>query len=319
MTSVPLIIYGTTAIDSLITPAGSTDKTAGGSGIYAALAARLVCPRHELIGVTGDDYPRDWQEKFERCGVNFRHVVHAPGPTFAWTGRYEQDMNLRTSLRTVEGAQARWKPTLPDALRRSSGIVVAANVTPPLQVAMLRQCNPAAFKLADFMKSWIIREPAYTRELLRIVDMALMNDEEALEFARTTDLTEAGIALLQAGPTWAVVKHGSAGSTLYHRRSDGETDMFRCPALPVAHAVDPTGAGDSYLGALAGYLSCRELKGNPTWEEMQNATVCASAVAACTCEAFGTDSLTKLTREEVKQRVSELEKQAGINRRIFPN
>lgn len=317
MTPAPLIIYGTIAIDTLITPNGRADAVAGGSGIYAALAARLMCDAHALIGVVGDNYPASWQELYESTGISFEHITRLPGPTFAWTGRYERDMNLRTTLETTEGVQALWRPKLPMDLRRSDGIVVAANVTPPLQVAMLSQCNPSAFKLADFMKSWIIREPDYTRKLLSGVDAALMNDEEACEFSQTDDPHAAGLALLRAGPSYAIVKHGSEGSDLYHRRDDGRIDFFHCPALRIEHAVDPTGAGDSYLGALAGYLS-KYMKGSrPVWEEVQKSVLCASAVAACTCESFGTAGLVRLSRDEAKQRIAALTHQAGFTQPIF--
>lgn len=312
MTPTPLIIYGTLASDTLITPDGRADAVAGGSGIYAALAARLLCNEQALIGVVGDDYPSAWQKLFESKGVNFRYVAHMPGPTFAWTGRYERDMNVRTTLQTVEGVQALWRPRLPPHLRQSAGIVVAANVTPPLQATFLEQCNPTAFTMADFMKSWIIREPEYTRILLRCVDVALMNDEEACQYAQTDDPHTAGLALLQAGPSFAIVKHGDAGSDVYHRRENGEIVFSHCPALHIEHTVDPTGAGDSYLGALAGYLSSKIRNSRPTWEEMKRAALCASAVAACTCETFGTDGLIRLTHAEVRRRVADLARHMGV-------
>lgn len=313
MIPAPLILYGTIAIDTLITPSGRADKVAGGSGIYAALAARLICPAHELIGVVGDDYPPDWQARLERCGVNFQHVIHAPGSTFAWTGQYEEDMNLRATLRTMEGVQAQWQPTLPDELRQSVGVVVAANVTPPLQVAFLRQCNPNALILADFMKSWIIREPNYTRQLLSMVDVALMNDEEAREFAQTEDLSAAGYALLQAGPHYAIVKHGSAGSTMYHRDDHHAVRCFHCPPMRLEHTADPTGAGDSYLGALSGYLNI-VIRGKAVeWEDMCHAMVCGSAIAACTCEQFGAEGLIRLKRFELKKRLLLYAEENGLN------
>ncbi len=316
MISHPLSIYGTIAIDTLITPSGRAEAVAGGSGIYAALAARLLCQTHALIGVVGDDYPAEWEKNFESKGVSFRYVSHMHGKTFAWTGKYEQDMNLRTTLETIEGVQALWQPKLPQSLRQSR-IVVAANVTPPLQAAMIEQCNPSAFKMADFMKSWIIREPEYTRKLLGCVDVVLMNDEEACEYAQTDDPRAAGLALLHAGPGFAIVKHGSAGSDLYHRRKDGKVESFHCPALPVEHAVDPTGAGDSYLGALAGYLSSHMQAAQPSWEEMQRGTLCASAVAACTCKTFSTDGLVQLTRGEVVRLSALLADRAGVTRPLF--
>ena len=297
------LIYGTIAIDTLITPGGQVSSVLGGSGPYAALAARMLSNRIDLFGVVGDDFPAAWRSALEQRGVSLQHVATAPGQTFAWTGRYERDMNHRTTVSTLEGVQESWRPSLPEPLKES-GLVVAANVTPPLQYALLEQCNPAAFTMADFMKSWIMREREYTRKLLARVDLALMNDEEAQEYAQTDSSLEAGHALLAAGPAWAIVKHGSAGSTLFHRTEAGEVRLFRCPAWPLLHPQDPTGAGDSYMGALTGYLTqCMEEGKRICWEDMKRGVAIATVVAGAVCERFGTVSLFALGRAELARRI----------------
>lgn len=296
------LIYGTIAIDTLITPAGQANAVLGGSGPYAALAARLLSSEIDLFGVVGDDFPATYRQALELRGVSMQHVAQVPGRTFAWTGKYEQDMNNRTSLSTIEGVQEHWRPLPPPALSQS-GLVVAANVTPPLQYTLLEHCNPQAFTMADFMKSWIEREREYTHKLLQRVDLALMNDEEAREYAHTDCSIEAGYALLAAGPAYAIVKHGSAGSTLFHRDARGEVRLFRCPAWPLQHPEDPTGAGDAYMGALAGYLThCLEGK-QLRWSDVTRGVAIATIVAGAVCEKFGTVSLFSLTRSELARRI----------------
>lgn len=296
------LIYGTIAIDTLITPAGRAESVLGGSGPYAALAARLLTPDIDMLGVVGDDFPEAYGRALEVRGVSLQHVARCPGKTFAWVGRYEEDMNNRTTVSTEEGVQETWRPQLPPHLREA-GLVVAANVTPPLQYALLEQCCPQAFTMADFMKSWIIREREYTRKLLARVDMALMNDEEAQEYARTDSSLAAGYALLEAGPAYAVVKHGSGGSTLFHRTPGGEVRLFRCPAWPLPHPVDPTGAGDSFMGALAGALT-HSLRGKAvSWESLTRGMAIATVVAGAVCERFGTVSLFSLSRSELAARI----------------
>lgn len=232
-----------------------------------------------------------------------QHVAQVDGQTFAWTGRYEDDMNNRTTVSTIEGVQEHWQMQLTDALKNCA-IAVATNVTPPLQYRMLEQCENACFRMADFMKSWIIREREYTHKLLSKVDLALMNDEEAREFSGSGDSLEAGYKLLDAGPRYAIVKHGSAGSTLFHRTPTGEVRLFRCPAWPLVNPADPTGAGDSYMGALAGFLTHCINGGNPSWEDMKSGVAVATVVAAATCEKFGTVSLFSLNREELANRIN---------------
>ena len=296
------LIYGTIAIDTLITPAGRANSVLGGSGVYAALAARLVTSDMALVGVVGTDFDNKYRLAMEARGVSMRYVEEQEGQTFAWTGQYEDDMNNRTTVSTIEGVQETWEMTLPDELRACT-LAVATNVTPPLQHRMLAQCTAATFRMADFMKSWIIREREYTHKLLEVVDLALMNDEEAREYAGTEDSLEAGYKILKAGPRYAIVKHGSAGSTLFHRTPEGVIKLFRCPAWPLVKPVDPTGAGDSYMGALAGYLTHCLNGGNPSWEDMKRGVAMATVVAAAVCEKFGTVSLFALTREELARRM----------------
>ncbi len=298
------LIYGTIAIDTLITPNGRANSVLGGSGIYAALAARLITDNMALVGVVGTDFEKKYQLAMETRGVSMAHVAQVEGQTFAWTGQYEQDMNNRTTVSTIEGVQEHWQMQLSPELQQCT-LAVATNVTPPLQYRMLEQCPNATFRMADFMKSWIIRERDYTHKLLGVVDLALMNDEEARKYAGVNDSLAAGYKLLDAGPRYVIVKHGSAGSTLFHRTPSGEIRLFRCPAWPLVQATDPTGAGDSYMGALAGYLTHCLNGGNPTWDDMKRGVAIATVVAATVCEKFGTVSLFALTRRQLAERIEQ--------------
>lgn len=298
------LIYGTIAIDTLITPGGSVNSVLGGSGIYASLAARLLTTDADLVGVVGDDFPQQYTLAMQARGVDMSHVARIPGRTFAWTGRYEQDMNNRTTVSTLEGVQEHWKMKLTPPLSNAV-LAVATNVTPPLQYRMLEQCSSACFRMADSMKSWIERETEYTRRLLGAVDLMLMNDEEACAFAHTDSPLQAGLSLVEAGPRYVIVKHGSAGSTLIHRAPEGGIRYFRCPAWPLPAPVDPTGAGDAYMGALAGYLVSRLNGGSPAWSDMKRGMAIATVVAGAVCEKFGTIALFSISASELARRIGQ--------------
>ncbi len=297
------LFIGTIAIDTLQTPQGRANSVLGGSGPYATLAARLLSANIDLIGVVGSDFPDSFSLALETRGVSLRHVERREGRTFAWCAEYEDDMNKRRTLSTTEGVQEGWQVQVPPALRQHE-IAVATNVRPHIQLAMLRQCEGANFSMSDFMQSWILREREAVDEILATVDLALMNDEEARCFARTDDSLEAGYALLNAGPRYAVVKHGSAGATLFHRTPEGEIRLFRCPAWPLVRPKDPTGAGDAFMGALAGFLTGCINGGNPAWEDMKRGIAIATVVAAAVCESFGMVSLFSMSRSELAQRLS---------------
>ncbi len=296
------LFIGTIAIDTLQTPQGRANSVLGGSGPYAALAARLLSADVELLGVIGSDFPAEFALALETRGLSLRHVERREGQTFAWCAEYEDDMNKRRTLSTTEGVQEGWQVQVPAALRAYE-LAVATNVRPHIQLAMLRQCEGARFSMSDFMKSWILREREAVDEILSIVDLALMNDEEACAFAGTDDSLEAGYALLAAGPRYAVVKHGSAGATLFHRTPEGETKLFRCPAWPLVRPKDPTGAGDAFMGALAGYLTSCLNGGNPSWADMKRGIAIATVVAASVCESFGMVSLFSMSRSELARRI----------------
>lgn len=302
MTPPLALIYGTIALDTLFTPRGEASNVLGGSGPYAALAARLLSPNTRMVGVVGEDFAPDFCHALEACGVSLDHVARMPGKTFSWKARYEKDMNQRTSLSTEEGVQETWDARLTPELTQAQ-MLVACNVTPRLQLRVLEQCCQAQFTMADFMESWIIRERAYVDRLLGAIDLALMNDSEVCCYAGTDDALEGGYRLLDAGPRYVVVKHGSAGSTLFHREESGHVRLFRMPAWPLVHPADPTGAGDSYMGALGGYLLEHLNGGKPTWSDMKRGIAYATIIAAATCETFGPRALMELTPAVVEQRL----------------
>ncbi len=298
------LIIGTIAIDTLQTPQGRANSVLGGSGPYAALAARLLSADIDLMGIVGSDFPAEFSLALETRGVSLRHVERREGQTFAWCAEYEDDMNKRRTLSTTEGVQEGWAAEVPPALRGHE-LAVATNVRPHIQLAMLQQCENACFSMSDFMKSWLLRERDAVNEILARVDLALMNDEEACAFAHTDDSLAAGYALLEAGPRYAVVKHGSAGATLFHRSAEGDIRLFRCPAWPLVHPKDPTGAGDAFMGALAGFLTGCLNGGNPSWEDMKRGIAIATVVAASVCEIFGIVSLFSMSRSELAKRIEQ--------------
>ncbi len=304
MSAARALLIGTIAIDTLQTPQGRANSVLGGSGPYAALAARLLSQNVDLLGVVGSDFPAEYTLALEARGVSLRHVERREGQTFAWCAEYEDDMNKRRTLSTTEGVQEGWQVQVPLALSEHE-IAVATNVRPHIQLAMLRQCKGALFSMSDFMESWILRERDAVDEILATVDLALMNDSEACAFARTDDALEAGYTLLEAGPRYAVVKHGSAGATLFHRTPQGQIKLFRCPAWPLVRPKDPTGAGDSFMGALAGYLTSCLNGGNPSWADMKRGIAIATVVAASVCESFGMVSLFSMSRAELAQRIEQ--------------
>ncbi len=296
-----MLIYGTIAIDTLRTPHGDAQSVLGGSGVYAALSARLVSPLQALMGVVGDDFPAAYREVLEEKGVSLAHVEQLAGETFQWTGQYEDDMNNRTTISTTEGVQDVWQPLVPADLRDCS-VLLSCNVRPDLQWKVMEQCSPDSLLIVDFMKSWLQREPAYVAAILAKSDIALMNEEEAAFFAQCEGLEQQARQILAAGARYAIIKLGSKGSVLFHL-SEGELLRFDCPAYPVENACDPTGAGDSFMGALGAYLCQRHAQRGGSIKPIPRLELCegmrlASRIAAVVCQSFGTTSLLQIKELE---------------------
>ncbi|MFI3244783.1 MAG: PfkB family carbohydrate kinase, partial [Akkermansia sp.] len=235
-----MLIYGTIAIDTLLTPRGEAQAVLGGSGAYAALAARLVSDKLALMGVVGDDFPECFTQALESHGVSMQHVCRLEGESFQWTGQYEDDMNKRWTVSTTEGVQDVWQPLIPEGLHNCS-LMLSCNVRPDLQWQIIEQCSPEALLMVDFMKSGLEREPAYVAAILAKTDIALLNEEEAEYFAQSPDWEQQARAIMAAGARYAIIKLGSKGAILFHQAEGGELLRYDCPAYPLPEALAPTG------------------------------------------------------------------------------
>ncbi len=312
-----MLIYGTIAIDTLLTPHGEAQSVLGGSGVYAALSARLLNPMQALIGVVGDDFPEKYTRSLEDKGVSMQHVTRLTGETFQWTGQYEDDMNNRMTLSVTEGVQDTWQPVLPPELQDCS-VMLSCNVRPDLQWQIIEQCSPDALLIVDFMKSWLEREPAYVSQILAKTDIALMNEEEAAFFGQCDDIEHQARSILSAGARYAIIKLGSKGASLFRQLSTGRLQRYDCPAYPLEHATDPTGAGDSFMGALGAHLcQQKQLHGgrikDVAWDDLCNGLNIAATIAAVVCESFGTSSLIQLEKEELRTRLKHVKQMQSKN------
>ena len=298
-----VVIAGTVALDNVKTPQDSQDNLLGGSAAYAALAASIFTQPVHLVGVIGHDFPEAHLNLLGSKGITLEGLERSSGESFTWSGEYHDDMNSRTTHKVAVNVLETWQPKLP-ASAREAKIAVLANMSPDNQIQALEQASGADFIAADTMDLWISIANERLHDLLKRVDLLVINDGEAKEFAGTTNLVEAGRRLQAKGPRFVVVKRGEHGSYLF-----GETPeaFFSCSAYPLDSVFDPTGAGDSFLGGMAGWLSSQG-KTKPTFDDLRQAVVHGSVTASYTCEAFSTHKLQKVTKTDVASRLAELQR-----------
>ena len=296
-----LLISGTVAIDNIITPHSRQEGLLGGSAAYAALAASVFTRPVHLVGVVGHDFPAAHLSMLTSRGISLDSMERSAGESFTWTGEYFDDMNTRTTHKVGINVLENWTPSLSDEAA-SAKFAVLGNMSPDNQIQTLDQCGSVQFVAADTMDIWIKGFNARLHDVMKRLDLLVINDGEAKEFAETTNLVEAGRRLQQKGPRYVVVKRGEHGSYLF---GEGPEEFFSCSAYPLSSVFDPTGAGDSFLGGMMGWLSAN-VQTKPTWNDLKTAVAHGSVTASYTCEAFSTQRLERVTLDEVKGRMEEL-------------
>jgi sugar/nucleoside kinase (ribokinase family) len=295
-----IVVGGTIAIDNVKTPSADEVNLLGGSAAYAALAASFYHSPVHLVGIVGKDFPSQHLAMLESRGISLDGIERSDGDSFTWSGEYFNNMNERTTHRVGLNVLESWQVKVPAPLNEAA-FVVLANMSPDNQLEMLAQCpSPDRFVIADTMDLWIEIANERLHDVLRQIDLFVINDSEAREFTCTNNLLQAGRMMLEKGPKHVVIKLGEYGAMLF---SAGETpQFFRSHAYPLEEVVDPTGAGDSFLGALAGYLAS---KGSvtPDFATLRDAVVHGSVLASFTCEAFSTRRLESLDNEGLAGRM----------------
>lgn len=289
-----IVVVGSVALDSVRTPFGATDEALGGSASYFSLSASHFAPVR-LVAVVGEDFPARHRGVFEGRGVDLGGLETAPGRTFRWRGEYNVELGHAHTLETQLNVFSTFHPKLDDR-HCASPYVFLANIDPDLQLEVLSQMRSPRLTLSDTMNYWIARKPDRVLEVLRQVDVALLNEEEARALAGETQLVRAADRLLEQGARAVIVKKGEHGA-LYRSRDE----RFITPAYPVEALTDPTGAGDSFAGGFLGWLArC----GRSDGEALRQALACGTAMASIAIEGFSPRRLVETGPDEISQRVA---------------
>lgn len=309
----PVLIGGSIAIDHIKTPTAEGKNLLGGSASFTAIAASYFTSDVHLVGVIGKDFPQEHLDLFVSRNICTDGLERSEGDTFSWTGSYHENMNTRDTLAVAVNVLEDWTPKVP-AHAASAPIVVLANMHPLNQLQMIDQLTAEKpFIAADTMDLWITIANDELHKVLRRIDLFVINESEAREFCETSNLIVAGQRLMKKGPVHVVIKLGEFGAILFSKHPEGaihteyslpgaDFDLFRCAAFPLTEVVDPTGAGDSFLGALAGHLASTG-KSSFSFEDIRRAIVFGSVVASFTCEAFSANRLAHLTRHDIDSRL----------------
>jgi cytidine kinase len=289
-----VLVVGSIAIDSIKTQLEEQHEVLGGSASYASISASFFTPV-KLVGIVGSDFPREHFTLFESRGISLDGVQVAGGKTFRWSGEYEWDMNRRKTLSVELNVFENFTPKLPEAYK-TTPIILLGNISPVLQNHVLDQLEDPRFVVADTMDLWITTTRPALLDLLKRVDLLVLNDSEARQLTEETSLIKAGRNILRLGPRYVAIKKGEHGCLLLdHER------FFSCGAFPLEDIHDPTGAGDTFAGGFAGYLASLQ-KEAYEFADLKKAVVYGSLLASFCVESFSLDRIRSLSRKEIEDR-----------------
>lgn len=289
-----VLVVGSIALDTVKTPVEEHADQLGGSASYAAVGASFFAPVN-LVGVVGEDFPESEFEFWKTRKIDATGVQRVKGKTFRWSGEYAWDLNTRETKSVALNVFENYEPDLPENFRDTE-FVLLANIAPSLQSHVLDQMRQPRFVVADTMDLWIETARKDLDALLPRVDLLILNDSEAREMTGETSLIKAGRTIRQMGPNYVAVKKGEHGALLF-----GPDEFFSCGAYPLEDIHDPTGAGDTFAGGVAGYLAGK-CDGEIGFPQLRRALINGSVLASFNVEAFSLDRLRRLTSEQIEDR-----------------
>ncbi|GAA4300915.1 PfkB family carbohydrate kinase [Compostibacter hankyongensis] len=291
-----LIVVGSMAFDMIETPFGKSDRIIGGAATYIAWAAQNFVKPIRQISVVGGDFPKEELDALRAQGVELEGVqIKSDRPSFFWSGKYHMDMNTRDTLVTELNVLGDFEPVVPESYQGAE-LLMLGNLAPSVQLSVISQLKTRPrLVVADTMNFWMESAWDELLQVLKQVDVLLINDAEARQLSGEYSLVKAARKIAEMGPRFLVIKKGEHGALLFH-----ENHVFFAPALPLEEVFDPTGAGDTFAGGFIGHLArTRDI----SFDNMKSAIIIGSAMASFCVEKFGIQRLREIDQEDIENRI----------------
>ena len=293
-----LLTVGSVAFDAIETPFGKTDKIVGGAGTFISLASSFFVQDQGIVSVVGDDFPSETLTYLNSKGIDTKGIQIKKGEkTFFWSGKYHNDMNSRDTLITELNVLGTFDPIIP-AEYTDVEYLMLGNLNPDVQRKVIERLpNRPKLIAMDTMNFWMDIAMDELKKTMALVDVLIINDEEARQLSKEYSLVKASKVIREMGPKILIIKKGEHGALLFH----GE-NIFFAPALPLEDVFDPTGAGDTFAGGFMGYIAATD---DYSFENMKRAIISGSALASFCVEKFGTERLTQITTNDLNHRLEQ--------------
>ena len=304
-----LLVVGTMAYDTIETPYGEADKILGGAATYIGLAASYFEINIGIVSVIGDDFNSGDLEILKKRKIDLTGVEKIKGgKTFFWHGRYDKNLNTRDTLETKLNVLENFIPKVPIEWKVPK-VLLLGNLHPEVQLSALSQMSEKPeLIILDSMNFWIDNYRETLDKVINKVDILCVNDEEALELTKKKTLVNAADEIQKYGPKYVIIKKGEHGAMLFNKNN-----IFFSPAFPLKSLRDPTGAGDSFVGSFAGYLTKTN---NFSFEAMKSGLIYASSLASFSVEKFGTEGLQQLNKNKIRDRMTYLKNLTSFDSKL---
>ncbi|MGV3613226.1 MAG: PfkB family carbohydrate kinase [Fluviicola sp.] len=292
-----LLTVGSVAFDAIETPFGKTDKIVGGAGTFIALSASNFIKDQRIVSVVGGDFPQATLDLLRSKGVALEGLqIKQDEKTFFWSGRYHNDMNSRDTLVTELNVLGDFDPIIPDSYQGAEYLMLG-NLSPQVQRQVIERLTTRPKLIAmDTMNFWMDIALDDLKQTLKLIDVLIINDEEARQLSGEYSLVKASRVIRAMGPKTLIIKKGEHGALLFQ-----EDKVFFAPALPLEDVFDPTGAGDTFAGGFIGYIAATD---DASFENMKRAIIAGSALASFCVEKFGTERLLEINHDEIEARIA---------------
>ena len=293
-----LIVVGTMAFDAIETPFAKTDRVIGGSATYVAYAASNFVQPVQQISIVGFDFPKEEMKELEGRGVQLDGVKIVPDKkSFFWSGKYHLDMNSRDTLITDLNVLLDFDPVVPESYQAAEFLMLG-NLDPKIQLSVIKQMKVRPKLIVmDTMNFWMEAAMPGLEEVLKEVDVLMLNDSEARQLSAQFSLVKAAKEIMKMGPKYLIIKKGEHGALLFH----GD-QVFFAPALPLEDVFDPTGAGDTFAGGFMGHIARTK---DISFDNMKTGIIVGSAMASFCVEKFGPQRLKEISRGDIDTRIQQ--------------
>jgi sugar/nucleoside kinase (ribokinase family) len=287
-----LTVFGSTALDTIRTPTKVLRDVLGGAATFAGISASFFVDTG-LIAVVGTDFPKKYHKLLDKF-LDLQGLVISKGKTFRYDGSYDLTLSKRTTNKTELNVLGNFKPHVPEEYKKSE-FVYLANNDPDQNSLLIKEFDNVKFSMCDTIEYWIATKRASVIKMIKAVDAVVINDEEAKLLTKEHNLIKCAKKMMDWGAKYVIIKKGEHGSLLFF-----DDVIFPSVAFSLEDIVDPTGAGDSFAGAMIGYLASKK---STSLSEIKKAVIYGNVLGSFAVEKYGIDGLTKITKSNIESRV----------------